>query len=77
MSAAGWNPQQYLTFEGHRLRPALDLLARIPADTPARVIDLGCGTGNVTRILQQRWPGAAVIGVDSSEEILKKVVSAL
>lgn len=68
----GWNPQQYLTFEGHRLRPALDLLARIPVDTPRRVVDLGCGTGNVTRILQQRWPGATVVGVDGSEEMLGK-----
>jgi trans-aconitate 2-methyltransferase len=67
-----WNPQQYLTFEGHRLRPALDLLARIPGETPARIVDLGCGTGNVTRILQQRWPAATVVGVDSSEEMLIK-----
>lgn len=72
MKNMGWNPQQYLTFEGHRLRPALDLLAHIPSDTPTRVVDLGCGTGNVTRILEQRWPGATVVGVDSSDEMLKK-----
>ena len=72
MKDMGWNPQQYLTFEGHRLRPALDLLARIPVDTPRRVADLGCGTGNVTRILQQRWRGATVVGVDGSEEMLRK-----
>jgi len=43
-----WNPNQYLKFSGHRLRPALDLLLRIP-DFPARTVaDLGAGAGNVT-----------------------------
>jgi len=65
-----WNPQQYSRFAGQRLRPALDLLARIPAEHPQSVVDLGCGTGNVTRILRSRWPGARITGVDGSPQML-------
>lgn len=65
-----WNPEQYLKFADHRLRPALDLLARIPAESPETVIDLGCGPGNITEWLQRRWPGARITGVDSSSEML-------
>jgi trans-aconitate 2-methyltransferase len=66
----GWNPAKYLEFAGHRLRPALDLLARVPAAAPAVVHDLGCGAGNVTRILRERWPEAHVTGVDGSAAML-------
>ena len=65
-----WNPQQYSRFAGQRLRPALDLIARIPAEHPQSVVDLGCGTGNVTRILRSRWPRARIIGVDGSPQML-------
>lgn len=65
-----WNPQQYSRFAGQRLRPALDLLERIPAEHPRSVVDLGCGTGNVTRILRSRWPGARITGVDGSPQML-------
>jgi trans-aconitate 2-methyltransferase len=65
-----WNPQQYLKFAGHRLRPALDLLARIP-DVPAQaIVDLGAGAGNVTKLLKERWPGAEVTGVEGSAEMV-------
>ncbi|MEQ9334803.1 methyltransferase domain-containing protein [Thalassobaculum sp.] len=67
-----WDPAQYLKFADHRLRPALDLLSRIGAGSPARVVDLGCGTGNVTAILAGRWPGAAVTGVDPSASMLER-----
>lgn len=67
-----WNPGQYLKFAGHRLRPALDLLARVDADEPEAVFDLGCGAGNVTRMLAERWPGARVVGVDGSPEMLAR-----
>jgi trans-aconitate 2-methyltransferase len=67
-----WNPQQYLAFADHRLRPVTDLLARIPAEAPDRVIDLGCGAGNATGILKERWPDAAITGVDSSPEMLAR-----
>jgi len=67
-----WNPQQYLRFADQRRRPAIDLLARIGLDAPRRVYDLGCGAGNVTRLLAERWPAARVTGVDSSRAILDK-----
>jgi trans-aconitate 2-methyltransferase len=65
-----WDPQQYGRFAGQRLRPALDLIARIPLEHPQTVVDLGCGTGNVTRMLRSRWPGAGVTGVDASPQML-------
>jgi trans-aconitate 2-methyltransferase len=65
-----WNPQQYLKFAQPRLRPALDLLARVDVTQPATVFDLGCGTGNITRLLSERWPQAQVVGVDGSAEML-------
>jgi trans-aconitate 2-methyltransferase len=65
-----WDPSQYLKFAAPRERPALDLLARVPLDNPGRVYDLGCGSGNTTRLLQQRWPNARITGVDSSPEML-------
>ena len=51
-----WEPEQYLKYASERLRPALDLMARIDLAAPRSVVDLGCGAGNVTRILAQRWP---------------------
>lgn len=65
-----WDPQQYSRFAGQRLRPALDLVARIPVDQPRNVVDLGCGTGNITRILRSRWPDAVFTGVDGSPQML-------
>ncbi len=67
-----WDPAQYFKFSDQRMRPALDLLARVPLDTPARVVDLGCGGGNITEKLIERWPRAEVIGVDGSREMLSK-----
>lgn len=67
-----WDPAQYLKFADHRLRPALDLLARIDSDAPARVVDLGCGAGNVTALLARRWPQAAVTGIDPSTAMLER-----
>src|SRR3979411_261863 len=70
ISSMVWNPQQYLKFSGHRLRPAVDLLMRIP-DFPVRTIaDLGAGAGNVTKLIKERWPDAAVVGVEGSSEMV-------
>jgi len=72
-----WNPEQYLKFGQPRLRPALDLLARVDLDAPRAIADLGCGAGNVTRLLAQRWPGAALTGVDDSPEMLARAAREL
>jgi trans-aconitate 2-methyltransferase len=65
-----WDPAQYLRFADDRRRPAIDLIARIAIDEPRVVVDLGCGAGNVTRLLGERWPSARVIGIDSSASML-------
>ena len=65
-----WDPQQYLKFSGHRLRPAVDLLMRIPDFAVRSVADLGAGAGNVTRLIKERWPKAAVTGVEGSAEMV-------
>ncbi len=72
--AAGtsWNPTRYQLFSGHRLRPALELLDRVPLPAPKLVYDLGCGPGEVTQIIANRWPDAAVIGVDNSPEMVAR-----
>jgi trans-aconitate 2-methyltransferase len=71
-----WDPNQYLKFADHRLRPALDLLSRVQVDEPGSVFDLGCGAGNVTKLLAERWPKARVTGVDSSMAMLEKARAA-
>jgi len=72
-----WDPNQYLKFADHRLRPALDLMARIDLDAPAAIVDLGCGAGNVAAHLHRRWPAARMIGVDGSAEMLAKAKATL
>jgi trans-aconitate 2-methyltransferase len=67
-----WNPERYLAFGDQRTRPAIDLLARVPLAEAARIVDLGCGPGNSTALLVERWPAAEVIGVDNSHEMLAK-----
>ncbi|MEV7421362.1 trans-aconitate 2-methyltransferase [Streptomyces sp. NPDC091212] len=72
--AATWDPGQYLRHSGHRSRPFLDLLARVPEppgpDGAPRIADLGCGPGNVTALLADRWPAARITGFDNSPEML-------
>ena len=65
-----WNPDTYLAFADHRGRPFFDLANRVTADAPRRVVDLGCGPGNLTETLSRRWPAASVSGVDSSPEMV-------
>lgn len=67
-----WDPSQYARFSDHRLRPALELLDRVPLTDPRLIYDLGCGPGEVTQIIAQRWPDATVTGVDNSPEMLAK-----
>jgi trans-aconitate 2-methyltransferase len=70
-----WDPDRYLAFSDERGRPFGDLLARVSVERPGTVVDLGCGTGNLTVLLAQRWPGARVLGVDSSEEMVRAAPS--
>lgn len=65
-----WNPDTYLAFADHRGRPFFDLLARVGAQDPRRVVDLGCGPGNLTVTLAERWPGAVIEAWDSSQEMV-------
>jgi trans-aconitate 2-methyltransferase len=73
--AAGWDPKLYLKFADYRLRPALELLQRIPLRSPGSIHDLGCGTGQVTRLMAERWPAATVYGLDSSKEMLAQAAA--
>jgi trans-aconitate 2-methyltransferase len=75
MAGTRWDPGLYLKFSDHRLRPALELLDRVPLESPAVVYDLGCGTGQVTRLIAERWPSASVHGLDSSREMLDKAAA--
>ncbi len=70
IAGESWDPGQYLKFADHRLRPALDLMGRIPLENPQVIYDLGCGSGNVARLLADRWPATDVVGVDNSPEML-------
>ncbi|WP_225838074.1 trans-aconitate 2-methyltransferase [Streptomyces sp. NK08204] len=78
MTKPNWDPGQYLRHAGHRARPFADLLARVPelpAEPPARrprIADLGCGPGNVTALLADRWPTAHITGYDNSPEMLDR-----
>lgn len=66
-----WNVDHYLKYSDQRLRPALDLLARVPLESARLVTDLGCGPGTVVPPLAGAFPGAVITGVDRSPEMLE------
>ncbi len=72
VAGTGWDPQQYLKFSDHRLRPALELLERVPLESPHLIYDLGCGDGQMARLMAERWPAAQVYGLDNSPQMLEK-----
>ncbi|MGZ5926918.1 MAG: trans-aconitate 2-methyltransferase [Rhizomicrobium sp.] len=72
-----WQPELYGRFETERTLPATDLLARVRLASPGYVVDLGCGSGNSTELLTERFPSAAVLGIDSSPAMLEAACSRL
>ncbi|WP_449556096.1 trans-aconitate 2-methyltransferase [Huaxiibacter chinensis] len=74
---ADWNPSLYLQYGAERTRPAMELLARVALEDVTDVVDLGCGPGNSTALLRQRWPSAQITGVDVSPAMLEQARVAL
>ncbi len=67
-----WDPNSYLRFEEYRSRPTAELVGRIHLESPSEIYDLGCGPGNSTNLLRQKWPDAKITGVDNSSNMLAK-----
>jgi trans-aconitate 2-methyltransferase len=65
-----WDPNQYLQFADERTLPCRDLVRRININAPASIIDLGCGPGNSTAVISERWPDAKITGLDSSSDMI-------
>jgi trans-aconitate 2-methyltransferase len=72
MNTTDWNPSLYLKFDKERTQPSIDLVSRIKIDHPSRIIDIGCGPGNSTQTLVQRWPDSQIIGIDNSPAMIEK-----
>lgn len=67
-----WDPAGYLGFHLPRGRAFHDLVARVEAERPSRVVDLGCGPGHLTAVLARRWPDAVIEAFDSSVEMVQQ-----
>ncbi len=70
-----WNSNQYLKFKKERTQPSIDLADRIDIDKPKRIIDIGCGPGNSTAVLKEKYPNAYILGVDFSSNMIEKARS--
>jgi trans-aconitate 2-methyltransferase len=70
-----WDPTTYLQFADERSRPFADLTARLRIEDPSRIVDLGCGPGQLTSFLSERWPAAEILGLDSSPEMIEQARS--
>ncbi len=66
-----WDSNQYLKFKRERTQPAADLLSHVPLEAPVKILDIGCGPGNSTQVLAQRYPNAEIIGIDSSKNMIE------
>jgi trans-aconitate 2-methyltransferase len=71
MSNIQWDSQLYLRYERERTQPSIDLVSKIGLDSPKAIIDLGCGPGNSTRVLRERWPTSQITGLDSSTAMIE------
>jgi trans-aconitate 2-methyltransferase len=67
-----WNPNLYMQFRSERTQPSIDLIAKIKPVEPKSIIDIGCGPGNSTQVLVNRWPNAKITGLDSSSSMIRK-----
>ena len=67
-----WDPAQYARFSDERSRPFFDLTGQVGAREPGLVVDLGCGSGELTAALASRWPGAEIRGLDASAEMIER-----
>ena len=74
-----WDSEQYLRFKRERTQPARDLAMQLPPDdgSVTRVLDIGCGPGNSTAVLRERYPPAKILGVDSLHCDLRAVLRPL
>lgn len=72
MSADSWNPQQYDKFKAERSQPFYDLMALLQPIPQAKIVDLGCGTGELTAELHRKMQAKSTLGLDSSEGMLTK-----
>jgi len=66
-----WSSEQYTKFEAERNRPINDLLAQLSNPGVRTAADLGCGPGNSTELLQARFPNSAIVGIDSSVNMIE------
>lgn len=72
---ADWNSELYLKFAKERTRPSIDLAAALSVDNPTNILDIGCGPGNSTNVLRDRYPYAYILGIDSSPDMIAKAKS--
>ncbi len=75
MNKKDWNPELYLKFSKERIQPSIDLVSRIEIENPKKIIDIGCGPGNSTQILRERWSSSHILGIDKSKSMISKAVS--
>jgi trans-aconitate 2-methyltransferase len=69
---SSWNPDLYLRFMEQRTQPVTDLVARLALDNPGHIVDLGCGPGNSTQVLRERWADSDILGMDSAPAMIGK-----
>jgi trans-aconitate 2-methyltransferase len=72
MELNDWKPEFYLKFDKERILPTIDLVNRIEMKSPEKIIDIGCGPGNSTRILLEKWPESKITGVDNSPAMIER-----